>query len=96
MTSTSRFTGIPTDWSIQEQNNNARSATDREHNMTVKECLRLYPKAIAFSLIFSTAIIMEGYDTALLGSFWGFRPYVIMLRYLLASAKPQQVPKQVW
>ncbi len=45
--------------------------------MTVRECLRLYPKAIAFSLIFSTAIIMEGYDTALLGSFYGFKPYVL-------------------
>ncbi|CZT10798.1 probable maltose permease [Rhynchosporium graminicola] len=60
---------------LAEQNKNARSATEREHNMTVKECLRLYPKAVAFSLIFSTAIIMEGYDTALLGSFWGFKPF---------------------
>ncbi|KAL2059988.1 hypothetical protein VTL71DRAFT_9810 [Oculimacula yallundae] len=60
---------------LAEQNNDARKATDREHNMTVKECLRLYPKAVAFSLIFSTAIIMEGYDTALLGSFWGFKPF---------------------
>lgn len=96
MISKSYFTGISTDWGVQEQNNNARSATDREHNMTVKECLRLYPKAIAFSLIFSTAIIMEGYDTALLGSFWGFKPYVFMPRYLMAFAKTQQVPKQVW
>lgn len=47
--------------------------------MTVKECLRLYPKAVAFSLIFSTAIIMEGYDTALLGSFWGFKPCVLFV-----------------
>lgn len=43
--------------------------------MTVRDCLRLYPKAVAFSLIFSTAIIMEGYDTALLGSFYGFKPF---------------------
>lgn len=52
----------------------ARSATDREHRMTVSQAFKLYPKAIAFSLIFSTAIIMEGYDTALLGSFYGFGP----------------------
>ncbi|EKD17541.1 uncharacterized protein L3040_006658 [Drepanopeziza brunnea f. sp. 'multigermtubi'] len=60
---------------LAEQNSNARSATDREHNMTIRQCFRLYPKAIAFSLIFSTAIIMEGYDTALLGSFYGFKPF---------------------
>lgn len=52
----------------------AKAATDREHDMTVRQALRLYPKAVMFSLIFSTAIIMEGYDTALLGSFYGFKP----------------------
>jgi SP family general alpha glucoside:H+ symporter-like MFS transporter len=59
---------------IAGQNDAARRAADREHDMTVKESLRLWPKAIIFSLIFSTAVIMEGYDTALLGSFYGFKP----------------------
>ncbi len=56
------------------QNAGAKAATDREHVMTIRDAFRLYPKAVAFSLIFSTAIIMEGYDTALLGSFYGFGP----------------------
>jgi len=60
---------------LATQNADARAATEREHNMTLRECFRLYPKAIVFSLIFSTAIIMEGYDTALLGSFYGFLPF---------------------
>lgn len=60
---------------LANQTADAKAATDREHNMTLRECFRLYPKAIAFSLIFSTAIIMEGYDTALLGNFYGFRPF---------------------
>ncbi|KAF5576109.1 major facilitator superfamily transporter [Fusarium pseudocircinatum] len=50
----------------------AREATDLEHNLTVRDSFRLYPKAIGFSLLFSTAIIMEGYDLSLLGSFWGY------------------------
>jgi hypothetical protein len=50
----------------------AKAATDREHNMTLRDAFKLYPKAIAFSLIFSMAVVMEGYDTALLGSFYGF------------------------
>jgi SP family general alpha glucoside:H+ symporter-like MFS transporter len=59
---------------IAQQNTDARAATEREHVMTLRQAFRLYPKAIAFSLIFSTAIIMEGYDTALLGTFYGFGP----------------------
>ena len=36
------------------------------------EAVRLYPKAVMFSLAFSTAVIMEGYDLSLVGSFFGF------------------------
>ena len=59
---------------LAAQNDAARRAADREHVTTIKESLRLWPKAIVFSLIFSTAVVMEGYDTALLGSFYGFKP----------------------
>lgn len=55
-----------------EVTENAQAATDFEHQMTVRQALRLYPKAIAFSVVLSLAIIMEGYDTALLGSFYGY------------------------
>ncbi|KAM5364343.1 hypothetical protein ACJZ2D_011540 [Fusarium nematophilum] len=50
----------------------AREATDLEHSLTLRDSFRLYPKAIGFSLLFSTAIIMEGYDLSLLGSFYGY------------------------
>lgn len=39
---------------------NAKTATDKEHNMTVWEAVRLYPKAIAWSMLISTCIVMEG------------------------------------
>lgn len=55
----------------------ARNATGREHELTLKQAFRLYPKAIAFSLIFSAAVIMEGYDLALLGGFYGYSASVI-------------------
>ena len=55
-----------------EVTENAQAATDFEHQMTVGQTLRLYPKAIAFSAVLSLAIIMEGYDTALLGSLYGY------------------------
>jgi SP family general alpha glucoside:H+ symporter-like MFS transporter len=50
----------------------ARDATNREHSLSLRDSFRLYPKAIAFSIVFSTAIIMEGYDLALIGSFYGY------------------------
>lgn len=53
----------------------ARDATSREHNLTLKDSFRLYPKAILFSVVFSTAIIMEGYDLALIGSFYGYEAF---------------------
>lgn len=39
----------------------AKSATDKEHNMTLLEGIRLYPKAVAWSVLISTCICMEGY-----------------------------------
>ncbi|KAF4972507.1 hypothetical protein FSARC_931 [Fusarium sarcochroum] len=53
----------------------AREATAREHSLTFRESIRLYPRAIGFSLLFSTAIIMEGYDLSLLGSFYGYEAF---------------------
>lgn len=57
------------------QNEAAKNATEAEHNLSFGDALRLYPKAIAFSVIFSSAIIMEGYDLSLMGSFFGFTPF---------------------
>lgn len=39
--------------------------------MTLREGLRLSPKAVFWSLAMSTCIIMEGYDTFLLGNLYG-------------------------
>jgi MFS transporter, SP family, general alpha glucoside:H+ symporter len=48
------------------------ATTDSEHTMTGWEAFRLYKKAVGWSLIVSAAVIMEGYDTALLGALYGF------------------------
>ncbi|KAJ6007105.1 hypothetical protein N7499_000769 [Penicillium canescens] len=52
--------------------NEAHAAIEKEHNMTPWQALRIYPKAVGWSLLLSCAIIMEGYDVVLLGSFLGF------------------------
>jgi SP family general alpha glucoside:H+ symporter-like MFS transporter len=52
--------------------NDARLATEKEHNMTLLQGIKLYPKAIGWSLLISTCIVMEGYDVCLLNNFFGF------------------------
>lgn len=47
----------------------ARSASAKERSMTLKEGIRLYPKAIAWSIAISTCIAMEGYDVCLINNF---------------------------
>ncbi|MCJ1355144.1 MAG: hypothetical protein MMC33_005135 [Icmadophila ericetorum] len=51
---------------------NAKSATDKEHRMTLLQGIRLYPKAVAWSVLISTCICMEGYDVCLLSNFYAF------------------------
>jgi SP family general alpha glucoside:H+ symporter-like MFS transporter len=43
----------------------ARAATTKEHNLPLREGLRAYKKAILWSILLSSAVIMEGYDTIL-------------------------------
>jgi len=45
----------------------AAKATQAEHNMTLLEGLRTYPKAVGWSILISTAVVMEGFDTILMG-----------------------------
>lgn len=49
----------------------SKEATNHEVNMKFWTAVRLYKKGIFWSLLMSTAIIMEGYDTILLANFYG-------------------------
>jgi SP family general alpha glucoside:H+ symporter-like MFS transporter len=46
----------------------ANKATASEQKMTLMEGLRLYPKAVAWSVLLSAAIIMEGFDKVLIAN----------------------------
>ncbi|KUL91971.1 hypothetical protein ZTR_01382 [Talaromyces verruculosus] len=49
---------------------NGKHAAQQEQAMTLWQGLRLYPKAVAWSVLLSSTLIMEGYDLALLGSLY--------------------------
>ncbi|KAI9684716.1 MAG: hypothetical protein M1829_000091 [Trizodia sp. TS-e1964] len=57
---------------LLDMNEKAREGTKHEHGMTLWQAIKLYPKAVAWSAMLSTALIMEGYDIVLLGSFFAF------------------------
>ncbi|RVD86103.1 uncharacterized protein DFL_004397 [Arthrobotrys flagrans] len=49
----------------------AQDATIEEKSMGVWKCIKTHPQAVFFSMVLSTCLIMEGYDTALTGNFFG-------------------------
>ena len=48
-----------------------------EKAMTTMQAVRANPAAICWSLVISTCVIMEGFDTALLGNFCLFNFFTI-------------------
>ncbi len=53
---------------IKQVTHDANNAIRSEQNMTLRQGLRLYPKAVAWSVLLSTAIIMEGFDQVLIAN----------------------------
>lgn len=47
----------------------AKRATEKEHKMSLWQGIKLYPKAIGWSILISTCIVMEGYDVCLINNF---------------------------
>ncbi|GES59667.1 Sugar transporter [Aspergillus terreus] len=50
----------------------AKQATDEEHEQTLWQALRANRKAVAWSVLISLSIVMEGYDTILMGNFFAY------------------------
>ena len=53
----------------------AREATEHEHKMGIFAAIRAYPKAVGWSVLASTALVMEGYDLVIINGFYGFRKF---------------------
>ena len=71
-----RYANMPVeDENLSRMQTGAFEASQSEHKMTFRQGLRLYPKAIGWSALLSLAIIMEGYDTALVNSFYAFTEF---------------------
>ncbi|CAK7201505.1 hypothetical protein SEUCBS139899_004211 [Sporothrix eucalyptigena] len=49
----------------------ARAAAEAEHKMSLWDGIKAYPRAVAWSVVISTATTMDGYDTGFLSSLLG-------------------------
>ncbi|KAI5863532.1 sugar transporter [Durotheca rogersii] len=55
--------------------NEANEANDRERGMALSHAFKVYPKAIAWSMILSSCLIMEGFGTSIVGSYVSYPPF---------------------
>jgi MFS transporter, SP family, general alpha glucoside:H+ symporter len=55
--------------------NRAESVAKEEKDLAPREAIKGYSPAILWSLVISTCVIMEGYDTNLIGNFYAYRMY---------------------
>lgn len=53
-------------------NQQAKQATATEHSFGFITAMKTYKRAAFWSVAMSTSIVMEGYDTTLIGSFYGY------------------------
>ncbi|KAJ7764394.1 maltose permease [Mycena metata] len=53
-----------------EVTHDAAKADEAEHNMPIREAFRIHKKAVFWSVVLSAALIMEGYDVVVIGSFY--------------------------
>lgn len=53
----------------------AKAGAASEHAMSLRTAISLYPKAILWSVLLSSTLIMEGYDLALLGNLYASQPF---------------------
>ncbi|KAI2614831.1 sugar transporter [Hypoxylon fragiforme] len=53
----------------------AKHAADAEQEMTLLRAVKLYPKAIFWSALLSSTLIMEGYDLSLLGNLYASKEF---------------------
>lgn len=61
---------------LENEISDARAAMEAEDKMTFWQGMKMYPKAVTWSLLLSFAVIMEGYDCSLVGNFYAYPAFL--------------------
>lgn len=49
----------------------AKASNEADHQLSVRQALKRYKKAVFWAMILSTTLVMEGYDLVIINSFYG-------------------------
>jgi SP family general alpha glucoside:H+ symporter-like MFS transporter len=71
---------------------NPRDGTDLEHDLQPWEAIKAYPWAIFWSLMVSMCVVMEGYDTILIGNFYAFPAFQRKFGTYFVTIDGYQIP----
>ncbi|KAK4223893.1 general substrate transporter [Podospora fimiseda] len=74
----------------------AAQANTSEHTMTLLTAIKLYPKAIAWSVLVSSTLIMEGYDLALLSNLYASPAFNKKYGNLISSDPEKYAVSAAW
>ncbi|KAE8383259.1 hypothetical protein BDV26DRAFT_287761 [Aspergillus bertholletiae] len=77
---------------LHDLSSGARAATNAEHKMTFLKACRVYPKAMAWSALASSTIIMEGFDLTLVNSFLASPAFQNSYGSLASTVTGHQIP----
>lgn len=61
-------------WADQDRKAMIRAAEDADrldHELTIRQALKKYKKAVFWAMLLSVALVMEGYDVVVIGAFYG-------------------------
>lgn len=73
--------------SVADKAGDAQLGNINEHSATVRSALRAYPWAVFWTLLVLMSIIMEGYDTILIGNFFGYPSFQAQVSVSRGSPK---------
>lgn len=62
-------------WEGKQLFEDAKLASDLEHSSSALDAIRNNPSAVFWSVFVSMTVVMEGYDTALLGNFYAYKQF---------------------
>ncbi|EED14705.1 sugar transporter, putative [Talaromyces stipitatus ATCC 10500] len=66
---------VPSKELTAQLEHDAHRAVEAEHKMSLWQSLKTYPHAAGWSILLSTAIVMEGYDTTLISNLYAYESF---------------------
>lgn len=72
-------------WQSRQLSQAAEDRAHVEHTLTPGQAIKAYPMAIFWCLAVSMCVIMEGYDTILIGNFFAFPSFQRQCRHISST-----------